>query len=58
MVQRLVVVLLVMVILVGCGVNESGKPKDAGSVDQAEKKVPLQKTKKITKDSPEKITWD
>ena len=45
MIQRLVVVLLVlMVVFVGCGGDESGKP--------------MQKTKKITKDSPKKITWD
>ena len=56
-VQRLVILLLVlMVVLVGCGGGESGKSKDAGSADQTEKKVPLQKTKKITKDSPKKIT--
>jgi len=41
MIQRLVVVLLVlMVVFVGCGGDESGKP--------------MQKTKKITKDSPKK----
>ena len=46
--KRLVVVLLVlMVVFVGCGGDESGKSKDARSADQTEKKVPLQKTKKI-----------
>ena len=50
MVQRFVVVLLIMVVWVGCGKDESGKP--------GEKKVPLQNSKKITKDSPKKITWD
>lgn len=50
MVQRFIVVLLIMVVWVGCGKDESGKP--------GEKKVPLQNSKKITKDSPKKITWD
>ena len=50
MVQRFVVVLLIMVVWVGCGKDEFGKP--------GEKKVPLQNSKKITKDSPKKITWD
>ena len=59
MIQRSVILLLVlMVVLVGCGGGESGKSKDAGSADQAEKKVPLQKPSKVTKDSPKKITWE
>ena len=50
--------LLLMVVSVGCGGDKSGKSKDAGSADQAEKKVSLQKASKVTKDSPKKITWD
>ena len=50
--------LFLMVVFVGCGGDKSGKSKDAGSADQAEKKVPLQKSSKVTKDSPKKITWE
>jgi formylglycine-generating enzyme required for sulfatase activity len=54
MVQRFSAVLLVlMVIFVGCGGDESNKNKDAGSADQAEGKM-----NKITKDSPGKIIWE
>ena len=53
-----VLLLVLMVVFVGCGGDKSGKSKDAGSADQAEKKVPLQKPSKVTKDSPKKITWE
>ena len=58
MIQRSVILLLVlMVVFVGSGGDESGKSKDAGSVDQTEKKVPLQEQKKITweKDGAEMV---
>ena len=59
MVQKLATLLLMMmVVFVGCGGDKSGTSKDAGSADQAEKKVLLQKANKVTKDSPKKITWD
>ena len=55
-VQRLVILLLVlMVVLVGCGGGESGKSKDAGSADQTEKKFLCKKQRKSPKTLRKKL---